>query len=308
MIIPPEVINSHGELKEDYNNPMTEETRDEDLGFAKHDVNENYDLETEKKIDHRQIDRCFSADSDYMRKRKGNSNITNDAIAPQSFDGVVKVMQDQSKLETGSVLWKDKNKAANFDDRQVKKRPDAAYMPCSNGRPQHNVKSFSRNNEPETTFGEMKSALPEQTVVALSENLPWDPEEAFTVSTHSTNTDLRDRAVASFEIPKVREQLVPDVKRSWEKASDSYNSSHTSQNSVQVNRLSPSMAEIGRNSYTLGVNEGSRNLAFDRRKQRTMRRINWETNYIPPLDCQPKPISPMIKRAVLRPVRKETSV
>lgn len=340
VIVPPEVVNSNGELAEDFIEAITKEARGEDHRFAKHDINKNYDFGTEKGIGHRQIDRCFSTGSDDMRKPKGNAKIATDVIAPQSFDSLVKVMQDESKSEAGTFSWRDQNKAATFDARQVKKRPDPAHMLCSNGRPQHYENRVSTNDKPELwsnhasqfiaseakiyeTTDEMKNALPEQTIVALSENLPWDPEESLTVSAHSKNTKPRNQAVASFEIPKVREQLVPDVrlgndviKQSWEKApvectsevGRSYNSSFLSENSVRVDRLSPNMAEIGRGSYSLEVNEGSRNSAFDRRKQRTMRRIDWGTNYIPPLDCQPQMISPMIKRAVLRPVRKETSV
>ena len=387
MIIPPEVVDSDRELIEDYNKPMIKEARDEDLGFANLGINKSFDLGTEKGIGHRQIDRSFSADSNNMHKLYGNVKIATETIAPQPFGSLVKAMQDDSKFEAGTLLWGDQSKAANFDERQVKKRPDAGYMMCSNGmpqldvnhantnnvpelwsshgsqftasdkqvkkrpdagymmcnngRPQHDVNHVNKNNAPElwsshgsqcttsgakiceTTSEGMSSALPEQTVAALSENLPWDPELSLTVPAHSKSTQSRNQAAASFEIPKVREHLVPDVrlrndviKRPWEKASveckneldHSYTSSFLSENNVQVNRLSPNTAEIGGGSCTLDVNEKSRNMAFDRRKQRTIRRINWETNYIPPLDCQPKPISPMIKRAVFQPVRKETSV
>ena len=387
MIIPPEVVSSDGKLIDDYNKPMTKVARDEDLGFANHDINENYDLGTEKGIGHRQIDRSFSVESDYMQKLYRNTKIATEAIAPQSLGSLVKVMQDDSKVEAGKLLWGEQRKAANFDERQVKKRPDAGYMMCSDGRPQHDVNHASTNNVPElwsshgsqftasdkqvkkrpdagymmynngrpkhdvnhvntnnapehwsshgsqftardtktceTASDGMSSALPEQTVAALSENLPWDPELSLTVPAHSKTSQPRNQAVASFEIPKVREHLVPDVrlrndviKRPWEKASIectneldySSQSNFLSENSIQVNRLSPNMAEIGGGSYNLDVNERSKNMAFDRRKQRTIRRINWDTNYIPPLDCQPKPISPMIKRAVIQPVRKETSV
>ena len=163
--------------------------------------------------------------------------------------------------------------------------------------------------------------LPAQTVAALSENLPWDPEGDITSGYHNANGIIPINI--GQDIPIVREQLLPDVKPRREMGRETWNRTDSDdkmyensprralETKPRVDRLSPDVAEMNAN----GLPEDGNASCFDRRKRRTIRRIDWGTNYIPPLDfAEPKTFPkpqlqvPMQMKVVTRHIGKETSV
>lgn len=163
--------------------------------------------------------------------------------------------------------------------------------------------------------------LPAQTIAALSENLPWDPEDGGSYSENMTCYQ-NNQSNTSRAIPIVKEQLIPDVqnvsdenKDTWNYESadnrngQSYGKYALSSNRMRVNSLTPESA------YGNDASGEANSFCFDRRKQRTIRRIDWGTNYIPPLDFvqprdSPVPIvkTPLPMKTATRAIGKETSV
>ena len=174
-------------------------------------------------------------------------------------------------------------------------------------------------------IGSKKTLLPEQTVTALSENLPWDPEGDLSLLENGKHSSEHYLSLSGFKVPTVQKQLIPDVRLRTEDKTDVWcNTTVSKEGSLQVNsnntynintsrmnanRLSPEMAEFNQSSC-LDVGENSVKSVFDRKKQRTIRKINWETNYIPPLDFiqQSQPVRPPTTVRKTNMLGKETSV
>ena len=165
------------------------------------------------------------------------------------------------------------------------------------------------------------NALPAETVAALSENLPWDPE----ADTGSPDRQLSQRNRRNFglDIPVVREQLLPGVRLRREavkqsrsiagvgRLSDQKIGKQLFETTTSVHHLSPESAIMTSASDA----ESTDKSCFDRRKQRTIRRIEWDTNYIPPLELnEPKDSPkqnlnvPLSVKVLKRTIGKETSV
>eukprot|EP00795_Rhopilema_esculentum_P006081 gene6081-11464_t len=175
-----------------------------------------------------------------------------------------------------------------------------------------------------SNIGSKKTLLPEQTVTALSENLPWDPEGDLSPLENGKHFSEHYLSLSGFKVPTVQKQLIPDVRLRTEDKTDVWcNTTVSDEGSLQVNnntynmntsrmnanRLSPEMAEFNQSSC-LDVGGNSAKSVFDRKKQRTIRKINWETNYIPPLDFiqQSQPVRPPTTVKKTKMLGKETSV
>ena len=126
-------------------------------------------------------------------------------------------------------------------------------------------------------------SLPEQTVSALGENLPWDPEGDANSCNDTNYLGDNLHIIYGVEIPLIKERLVADVKLRKDARNETYSHGYDKMShcvegysaGIRFDTLSPDVD---------GLSGGVGESWIDRRKRSTMRRINWETNFIPPVD------------------------
>ena len=195
---------------------------------------------------------------------------------------------------------------------------EADFVPCV--KPDIETNAENVNNDCEIACGgdsynakERNSTipLPAQTVAALSENLPWDPEGDASSCSETNHLGENPHIIHGLEIPVVKEQLVADVRPKKETGSDIYSRG----NDKMSHCVGGSSSEFRDNTLSPDLDGFSGDVGKswnDRGKRSTIRRINWETNFIPPVDFIESRTS--LQRHLQKPVQtsqqigKETSV